>query len=177
MRYLVVYRTIPTSNHNLQGLDSITLQLYIVLFLHQTTTGCFLRLLASCCISYYSYIKPQPITNANANAGCCISYYSYIKPQPNYYLCKINSVVYRTIPTSNHNWLRHQSCVRELYIVLFLHQTTTCQCCDISARCCISYYSYIKPQPIMLIQLIISILLSLSLIRNSQVGSKTIQKY
>ena len=34
----VVYRTIPTSNHNLLGFIIILLGLYIVLFLHQTTT-------------------------------------------------------------------------------------------------------------------------------------------
>ena len=56
---------------------------------------------------------------------CCISYYSYIKPQP----CKVEKqkhyVVYRTIPTSNHNFLLQLSILRRLYIVLFLHQTTT----------------------------------------------------
>ena len=34
----VVYRTIPTSNHNLVKILVLGLLLYIVLFLHQTTT-------------------------------------------------------------------------------------------------------------------------------------------
>ena len=34
-------------------------------------------------------------------------------------------VVYRTIPTSNHNVLSSWVTGYELYIVLFLHQTTT----------------------------------------------------
>ena len=33
----------------------------------------------------------------------CISYYSYIKPQLIYFCGYIYNVVYRTIPTSNHN--------------------------------------------------------------------------
>ena len=36
----VVYRTIPTSNHNSLPPCDARLQLYIVLFLHQTTTTC-----------------------------------------------------------------------------------------------------------------------------------------
>ena len=34
---------------------------------------------------------------------CCISYYSYIKPQPHIEECNNLLVVYHTIPTSNHN--------------------------------------------------------------------------
>ena len=36
----------------------------------------------------------------------CISYYSYIKPQRDECKQHLFSVVYRTIPTSNHNALR-----------------------------------------------------------------------
>ena len=59
------------------------LTLYIVLFLHQTTTW-------------------QPLT---MRSPCCISYYSYIKPQLRWCSVLNLSVVYRTIPTSNHNQL------------------------------------------------------------------------
>ena len=55
--------------------------LYIVLFLHQTTTDPLQTMLRNSCISYYSYIKPQPAIGAGAGL----------------------LVVYRTIPTSNHN--------------------------------------------------------------------------
>ena len=101
-------------------------RLYIVLFLHQTTTvGKALRL-ACCCISYYSYIKPQRSQYRYHQTGGCISYYSYIKPQHSFavpgsisrcisYYSYIKPqlstrwvihprVVYRTIPTSNHNY-------------------------------------------------------------------------
>ena len=77
----VVYRTIPTSNHNLFLLCELTFRLYIVLFLHQTTTHSYIPLMYSSCISYYSYIKPQR------------PHHSPIR----------HKVVYRTIPTSNHN--------------------------------------------------------------------------
>ena len=123
--FLVVYRTIPTSNHNLTNIRNSTLKLYIVLFLHQTTTteiqvfarltlyivlflhqttteGVELHAQASC-ISYYSYIKPQHKERRWCTIYGCISYYSYIKPQH-----------------KERRW------------------------CTIYG--CISYYSYIKPQ-------------------------------
>ena len=50
---------------------------------------------------------------------------SYIKPQQIAYLCTVFKVVYRTIPTSNHNCSHDAKHQVQLYIVLFLHQTTT----------------------------------------------------
>ena len=79
----VVYRTIPTSNHNVAPPQEDFNVLYIVLFLHQTTTKVVCVIFPLSCISYYSYIKPQLIEQ----------------------LMIASSVVYRTIPTSNHNWL------------------------------------------------------------------------
>ena len=99
----VVYRTIPTSNHNLSMKVMVDLALYIVLFLHQTTTTWCNATSASGCISYYSYIKPQLSAKPSA----------------------LLAVVYRTIPTSNHNHPKTRSTPSQLYIVLFLHQTTT----------------------------------------------------
>ena len=122
----VVYRTIPTSNHNVSAYHQINVELYIVLFLHQTTTrskyeACSIALyivlflhqtttetqshaFCECCISYYSYIKPQLLLLCKNIKRCCISYYSYIKPQRVHWLNLFLSVVYRTIPTSNHNY-------------------------------------------------------------------------
>ena len=165
----VVYRTIPTSNHNSAPSYVAKYVLYIVLFLHQTTTGGY---------------SPRYLLS-------CISYYSYIKPQPQIYAETLVLVVYRTIPTSNHNRLLSCLVILALYIVLFLHQTTTFtisrtasyllyivlflhQTTTLKRKgytydrlyivlflhqtttglqlphrwiCCISYYSYIKPQP------------------------------
>ena len=163
--------------------------LYIVLFLHQTTTSRVYYFLALCCISYYSYIKPQlwlihlisvlvvyrtiPTSNHNwlrlcyyfwllyivlflhqtttvgglfGISACCISYYSYIKPQLSIVILAWIIVVYRTIPTSNHNCNNPYLVSTSLYIVLFLHQTTTYTMIGNPSSCCISYYSYIKPQ-------------------------------
>ena len=77
----VVYRTIPTSNHNIRGATPRPYKLYIVLFLHQTTTKTYTDNLLAGCISYYSYIKPQQTLATRVR----------------------QQVVYRTIPTSNHN--------------------------------------------------------------------------
>ena len=147
MLFCVVYRTIPTSNHNFLLADSLIILLYIVLFLHQTTTqlsiiriyrrlyivlflhqtttvamlviiNCSLYIVLFlhqtttylsgrgsllCCISYYSYIKPQLVLLLSITLIRCISYYSYIKPQRLSLLPFFRYVVYRTIPTSNHN--------------------------------------------------------------------------
>ena len=102
----VVYRTIPTSNHNWKVFALHHHLLYIVLFLHQTTTDTDYDYTDYRCISYYSYIKPQlarpwslrwrvvyrtiPTSNHNFSSYCCVA----------------GSVVYRTIPTSNHNQCR-----------------------------------------------------------------------
>ena len=98
----------------------------------------------------------------------CISFDSYIKPQPPILLCYINIVVYLLIPTSNHNsstgitWCtsvvylliptsnhnQMNGCRRSslLYIFWFLHQTTTKWTDAVEVACCISFDSYIKPQ-------------------------------
>ena len=55
------------------------------------------------CISYYSYIKPQLRVWSYHLPSSCISYYSYIKPQLSAKILADTLVVYRTIPTSNHN--------------------------------------------------------------------------
>ena len=100
---MVVYRSIPTSNRNNSIRAAFALELYIVLFLHQTATqtGRYIRrsklyivlflhqtatsssviLLWFRCISFYSYIKPQLFPTFSALVSGCISFYSYIKPQ------------------------------------------------------------------------------------------------
>ena len=47
---------------------------------------------------------------------CCISYYSYIKPQRTIKKTDFIFVVYRTIPTSNHN---HQADEARLACVVY----------------------------------------------------------
>ena len=128
------------------GDNSGMLRLYIVLFLHQTATEGEGKTLCFSCISFYSYIKPQLFSLQPTRTASCISFYSYIKPQ--LYVsfgCSV-WVVYRSIPTSNRNLDSMPFAFIKLYIVLFLHQTATLSKDSCAAICCISFYSYIKPQ-------------------------------
>ena len=124
-QFTVVYLSFPTSNHNAEGVYQNVSKLYIFRFLHQTTTGLTHFPTYCCCISFVSYIKPQLPTMP----GLCIW------------------VVYLSFPTSNHNWIRLKYLSRLLYIFRFLHQTTTGEGQRNSLSCCISFVSYIKPQP------------------------------
>ena len=128
------------------------------------------KTLPMCCISFDSYIKPQQENAVYAEQNSCISFDSYIKPQPCLSSPRCWIVVYLLIPTSNHNsQIRHTNqqlvvylliptsnhnlslvelrhCM--LYIFWFLHQTTTKQHCIAIVNGCISFDSYIKPQPL-----------------------------
>ena len=187
--------------------------MYIILFLHQTTTQAHRACQLSSCISSFSYIKPQPWSVAEedvsscissfsyikpqlfqarkADGTSCISSFSYIKPQLLQWFCEHPHVVYHPFPTSNHNCslitpllvsvvyhpfptsnhnhqhrheqhrklyiilflhqtttgLRIYAVGNRLYIILFLHQTTTIKTYEVIKSCCISSFSYIKPQP------------------------------
>ena len=121
----VVYLLIPTSNHNVPAPSYDMRRLYIFWFLHQTTTYLLLGIVERRCISFDSYIKPQPLC-----------------PVP-----PIHRVVYLLIPTSNHNSWLHDNFLPPLYIFWFLHQTTTNDGQYIARSGCISFDSYIKPQP------------------------------
>ena len=99
----IIYILNPTSNHNVVACEKAADRLYIFWILHQTTTwACLSRALLRC-ISFDSYIKPQPFRNIT--------------------LCL--AVVYLLIPTSNHNPFTDGMLTGELYIFWFLHQTTT----------------------------------------------------
>ena len=144
---LAVYPYIPTSNRNRIQRENSEIQLYILIFLHQTATEREFRIHDSGCISLYSYIKPQQRIQREFR----------------------EFAVYPYIPTSNRNvpnvWdfsdrlyiliFLHQTAtlspwapfVLTLYILIFLHQTATWLLCCLLLICCISLYSYIKPQP------------------------------
>ena len=121
----VVYRTIPTSNHNQFYTNMNVSVLYIVLFLHQTTTTRAKRSWESGLYIVLFLHQTTTTRGSSRRPVCCISYYSYIKPQQTGLSTQWNRVVYRTIPTSNHNFWYSLSLSIALYIVLFLHQTTT----------------------------------------------------
>ena len=144
----VVYRTIPTSNHNQMMLILFTEKLYIVLFLHQTTTPPSLASGSFGCISYYSYIKPQPFFAMARTEYRCISYYSYIKPQ-----LRDNEKGNRESCISYYSYIKPQLSSQRLrcrprcisYYSYIKPQQVRIS--HISQIGCISYYSYIKPQP------------------------------
>ena len=115
----VVYLYIPTSNHNEITADTVACLLYIFIFLHQTTTRSCSLLLPMCCISLYSYIKPQPERLRGEGVARCISLYSYIKPQPDDASIFIVVVVYLYIPTSNHN-LTYSKQLQMLVVYLYI---------------------------------------------------------
>ena len=96
-----------------------------VLFLHQTTTTTQCKLESSCCISFCSYIKPQ---HAKSDYFLPFVVFRFV-PTSNHNAQSLRevkkAVVFRFVPTSNHNrpFVLHSTYL--LYFVLFLHQTTT----------------------------------------------------
>ena len=121
----VVYLLIPTSNHNGQGFLLWTYLLYIFWFLHQTTTSEVYCLFGAGCISFDSYIKPQPRLIVRQRE--CVVY--LLIPTSNHNSLSLlmvrQMVVYLLIPTSNHNKNGQKQKTGLLYIFWFLHQTTT----------------------------------------------------
>ena len=144
--------------------------LYLILFLHQTTTLRAFWRLYRCCILFFFYIKPQLRVMKQTKVNGCILFFFYIKPQLIPLWCKIplvvsysfstsnhnrfsffvdgGGVVSYSFSTSNHNTLPDMSTSARLYLILFLHQTTTCKGMYARVMCCILFFFYIKPQPI-----------------------------
>ena len=102
-RTKVVYHLVPTSNHNPHPAGSPGGQLFIILFLHQTTTA--VPKLVFCARLFIILFLHQTTTPVNKIVGI--------------------SVVYHLVPTSNHNRYRNYPKDYLLFIILFLHQTTT----------------------------------------------------
>ena len=143
--------------------------LFIILFLHQTTTRHPLQRFRECCLSSCSYIKPQRASSAGHRGKVVY----HLVPTSNHNCramkMKLTKVVYHLVPTSNHNntndWVvavslfiilfLHQTTTinyhhimgHELFIILFLHQTTTLVFLCFRSSRCLSSCSYIKPQP------------------------------
>ena len=121
----VVYHLVPTSNHNRWANYILRPMLFIILFLHQTTTRKEKRMAEKCCLSSCSYIKPQLPYLCPRLIQRCLSSCSYIKPQRTFAQVRRQRVVYHLVPTSNHNGGWHHPPKPQLFIILFLHQTTT----------------------------------------------------
>ena len=98
------------------------------------------------CLSSCSYIKPQLELFERAGYRRCLSSCSYIKPQLSSFFIVHCFVVYHLVPTSNHNQPVRKTFLPQLFIILFLHQTTTRQSATCLRMGCLSSCSYIKPQ-------------------------------
>ena len=122
----VVYLLIPTSNHNSRRSPVFHCQLYIFWFLHQTTTlnvpGAFRYVL------YIFWFLHQTTT---------LGQYKSVVPW-----LYIFWFLHQTTTNS-----REQRMRTRLYIFWFLHQTTTILLIMFPMMSCISFDSYIKPQP------------------------------
>ena len=217
----VVYYHVPTSNHNNNGTRTNENGLYIIMFLHQTTTALAQYHATIGCILSCSYIKPQlrklfrsivrvvyyHVPTSNHNRPCpesnprCVVYYHVPTSNHNWLAGEnwVLDVVYYHVPTSNHNYFVTATTKRLLYIIMFLHQTTTIiantahtiscilSCSYIKPQLkghnislsssCILSCSYIKPQPIVSKLLTIRKKQSISLIRNGYVGNIFMQIY
>ena len=81
LNFMVVSYSVSTSNHNFASVAQYERELYLILFLHQTTTCCVGTLALARCILFCFYIKPQ-LLEYHAEVVCsCILFCFYIKPQ------------------------------------------------------------------------------------------------
>ena len=100
--------------------------LYLIPFLHQTTTSCAIGFCFHCCILFHFYIKPQ--RRHEATQYVPVVSYSISTSNHNLGLHILHAipVVSYSISTSNHNYSQPAMRKYMLYLIPFLHQTTTC---------------------------------------------------
>ena len=123
--FMVVYHLVPTSNHNRDILDEVTQKLFIILFLHQTTTQFVFRMRFHLLFIILFLHQTTTSPTFTRKRLCCLSSCSYIKPQRPFLVLLTILVVYHLVPTSNHNPSSSLRTSLLLFIILFLHQTTT----------------------------------------------------
>ena len=100
---IVVSYSISTSNHNPRIISPALKLLYLIPFLHQTTTLHRRTGQHAGCILFHFYIKPQLLLFLCLSFSCCILFHFYIKPQLMRLVLLILKVVSYSISTSNHN--------------------------------------------------------------------------
>ena len=100
--------------------------LYLIPFLHQTTTFLSFYFKKRCCILFHFYIKPQPRSAASEDGFSCILFHFYIKPQLLLILL----------------WMFFGCILFHFYI-----KPQPRQCLSLPCSCCILFHFYIKPQP------------------------------
>ena len=141
--YLIEFLHQTTTSANLMNEED---RLYLIEFLHQTTTLSLPLICKGRCILLNFYIKPQPESAISALGSSCILLNFYIKPQRLDRPSVRHVVVSYWISTSNHNLCLWYAIQHLLYLIEFLHQTTTLTFARSSPWCCILLNFYIKPQ-------------------------------
>ena len=122
---IVVSYSISTSNHNIASQENQCVRLYLIPFLHQTTTSCWCSF-----VCWWLYLIPflhQTTTKlvVLVISPGCILFHFYIKPQQVDPAILNPIVVSYSISTSNHNPQPWSTVTQPLYLIPFLHQTTT----------------------------------------------------
>ena len=138
LKLIVVLYRFSTSNHNFIRLFASNDLLYYIVSLHQTTTESvelYTRDGLYYIVSLHQTTTPSRLRCPHR--GCIISFL-YIKPQQ----CSIFSVVRRVVlyrfSTSNHNESVEIKYDKQLYYIVSLHQTTTCD--KMNKQCRKLYY-------------------------------------
>ena len=99
--------------------------LYIFWILHQTTTTYLAESFELLLYIFWILHQTTTLFITGSPNSCCISFESYIKPQPSGYRADVCEVVYLLNPTSNHNCNLLSISAAKLHIFWILHQTTT----------------------------------------------------
>ena len=152
----VVYHLVPTSNHNGLPLSYWVNPLFIILFLHQTTTFRAFNFFKG---ELFIILFLHQTTTAKDGGLVCGTLFIIL-------------FLHQTTTCPPHRRPRHV-----LFIILFLHQTTTQGHRLRADGRCLSSCSYIKPQPIAVNLLAISKILCFKLLRNGRAGRILLQKY
>ena len=121
---VVSYRN-STSNHNKKRFQPITIALYLIEILHQTTTEPPDIVAFTRCILSKFYIKPQ-LRLERELARCVVSYRNSTSNHNSAFATALATPVvsYRN-STSNHNSSMDVGQSTMLYLIEILHQTTT----------------------------------------------------
>ena len=123
---MIVSYLFSTSNHNIRAWYASLIRLYLIFFLHQTTTYLPFCGLAVHCILSFFYIKPQPFRVLRCCSYNCILSFFYIKPQ--LLLCS------------------HTACLHCILSFFYIKPQPYSHSLQLAPYCILSFF-YIKPQP------------------------------
>ena len=99
----VVSYSISTSNHNIAPCVNSPISLYLIPFLHQTTTPtCTITILTALYLIPFLH-QTTTVDIVESWFECCILFHFYIKPQLFRFKFYCRTVVSYSISTSNHN--------------------------------------------------------------------------